>query len=420
LEENTMKIINRWWVVVGSIFGLLVGNGPIMQFTFGVFLLPITKEFGWSRATTSTALVAGLTMTAICVPLAGRLIDRYGIRAVTLPAIALFGACLAAVSLFATTPAAFIALYALMGAAAAGQTPLPYAKAIAAWFDHRRGLALGLAMSGVGLGAALVPQFAQLLVAQAGWRSAYLGLALLVTVIGLTAVSLAVREPVAAERPRLAADLPGLSGGQALRSTCFWQLALAFFAVAIAANGTIAHVVPLLVDRGIAPGVATGAMAFAGLALTLGRLLAGWLLDRIHAPYVAVFFFAMPLIGILLLLVTPAPAAAAVAVVLVGMGLGAEVDLIAFLLSRYLGIRSFGEIYGYLFCVFMLGSGFGPWVMGYSFDRLGSYGPALIGECLALAMAALLLLKLGAYRYPSQRVPAAPQHRGMVPSVEAK
>jgi MFS family permease len=415
-----VKHINRWWVVVGSIFGLLVGNGPIMQFTFGVFLLPITQEFGWSRATTSSALVAGLTATALCVPLAGRLIDRYGIRAVTLPAIALFGLCLAALALFATSAPTFIALYALMGVAAAGQTPLPYAKAISAWFDHRRGLALGLAMSGVGLGAALVPQLAQALVAQAGWRGAYLGLAVLVTVVGLAAVSLAVREPAAAERPRPAGDLPGLTGAQALRAPCFWQLALAFFAVAVAANGTIAHVVPLLVDRGIAPAVATGAMAFAGIALTVGRLLAGWLLDRIHAPYVAAFFFAMPLAGIVLLLATPAPGAAAVAVVLVGMGLGAEVDLIAFLLSRYLGIRSFGEIYGYLFCVFMLGSGFGPWLMGFSFDRLGGYDPALMGECVALAVAALLLVKLGPYRYPSHRSEPPRPHASLVAAAETK
>ncbi|HEX8601824.1 MAG TPA: MFS transporter, partial [Pseudoduganella sp.] len=334
--------------------------------------------------------------------------------------IAAFGLCLAALALFATTPASFIAIYALMGVAAAGQTPLPYAKAISAWFDHRRGLALGLAMSGVGLGAALVPQLAQYLVAHGGWRSAYLGLAVLVTVVGLAAVSLAVREPVAAERPRVAGDLPGLTGAQALRAPCFWQLAAAFFAVAIAANGTIAHVVPLLVDRGIAPAVAAGAMAFAGIALTFGRLLAGWLLDRVHAPYVAAFFFAMPLAGIMLLLTNPAPQAAALAVVLVGLGLGAEVDLIAFLLSRYLGIRSFGEIYGYLFCVFMLGSGVGPYLMGLSFDRLGSYDPALTGQCVALAVAALLLVKLGPYRYPSLRSTAPDSAPLLVPATTAE
>ena len=394
-----MKAINRWWVVVGSVFGLLVGNGPIMQFTFGIFLLPVTKEFGWSRSSAASALVIGLTMTAICMPFAGRLIDRFGIRRVTLPAIVLFAGCLAALGLWAKTPATFVALYALMGVAAAGQTPLPYAKAIASWFDARRGLALGIAMSGVGLGAALVPQWAQWLVMNAGWQYAYLGLAALVLACGVPAVALAVREAGPAGTHRSAGDAPGLSGIEALKNAAFWKLALAFFAVALATNGTIAHVVPLLVDRGIAPQLAAGAMAFAGLALTGGRLFAGYLLDRLHAPYVATIFVLLPLTGIAMLLAGVSPQIAPVAIVLIGLGLGAEVDLIAYLLSRYLGIRCFGELYGYLFSVFMLGSGLGPWVMGFAFDRTGSYGLALGAFLVALVLACTLLLRLGPYRY---------------------
>jgi MFS family permease len=397
-----MKVINRWWIVVGSVFGLVVGNGPIMQFTFGIFLLPITKEFGWSRSAASTSLVVGLGMTALCVPVAGRLIDRYGIRAVTLPAITLFSLCLAAVALFAHTPAMFVVLYALMGIAAAGQTPLPYAKAISAWFDSKRGLALGIAMSGVGLGAALVPQFAQFLVGSVGWRGAYLGLAALVLAIGVPAVGLAVHEPAAPSGAAASATLPGDTASQAWRNPCFWHIAIAFFAVALAANGAIAHVVPLLVDRGISPKVAAGAMGFAGIALTVGRLFAGYLLDRIHAPYVAAIFFLLPLCGIGILLAGLAPSYAVLAIVLIGMGLGAEVDLIAFLLSRYFGMRSFGEIYGYLFAIFMLGSGIGPYLMGVAFDVSGSYRPALIGLCAVLLVACLLLLRLGAYRFPQQ------------------
>src|SRR5688572_18780338 len=97
----------------------------------------------------------------------------------------------------------------------------------------------------------------------------------------------------------------------------------------------------------------------AGLSLVAGRLLAGYLLDHIFAPYVASIFFLSPLVGIgLLIAATNVPMAAA-GTILVGIGLGAEVDLIAFLLSRYLGNRSFGEIYGYLFAIFMFGSGIG-------------------------------------------------------------
>ncbi|MGB0664681.1 MAG: MFS transporter [Pontibacterium sp.] len=404
-----MAMFNRWWVVVASIFGLMVGNGPIMQFTFGIFLMPLTQAFGWSRSETSFALVAGLTMTAISVPFAGRLIDRFGIRAVTLPSIVLMALCLVGLSTVATTPERFVALYALMGIAAAGQTPLPYAKAITSWFDSRRGLALGVAMSGVGLGAALMPQVTQFVVNEMSWQAAYLALAVIMLVVGLPAVALAVKES-----PKTASNETGaqsttstspfrLAASFVFKLPVFWLMAFSFFAVALATNGTIAHIVPMLVDRQIEASVAVGAMAFAGLALIVGRLLAGYLLDRYHAPYVAVAFIALPLAGISLMLFAQTPVLAAAAVVLVGMGLGAEVDLIAYLQSRYIGTQHFGEVYGYFFTLFMLGSGVGPFVMGLVFDHTGTYSLALASFCGLLVLSCLALVRLGEYRFGTQR-----------------
>lgn len=395
-----MKALNRWWIVVGSIFGLLVGNGPIMQFTFGVFLLPLTTEFSWSRSATSLALVIGITMTAIFVPLAGKLVDKYGIRVVTLTSVTCFSFALASLAFFANTLTSFMLIYAVMGIAAAGQTPLPYAKAISAWFDDKRGLALGIAMSGVGLGVALVPQFAQRLMSQFGWRGAYLGLAILTFIVGVSAVLLISKEPGRHSVQRTSGELPGLTGNQALRTAIFWKLAIAFALVVFATNGAIAHVIPMLVDRGVSANIAASSLAFAGLALIGGRLLAGYLLDRVFAPYVAVFFFAVPIIGLATLFTTATPAYASIAVVLIGLGLGAEVDLIAFLLSRYLGLKSFGEIYGYLFAAFMLGTAAGPYIMALVFDATGSYQIGLATLGTALLVACILMLSLGTYSYP--------------------
>ncbi len=417
---------NRWWIVLGSVFGLLVGNGPIMVFTFGVFLLPLTKDFGWSRSDASLALVVGSIATGLCVPLAGRLVDKFGIRKVTIPAITLFALSLVALALLANTPTKFVLIYAFMGVVAAGQTPLPYAKSISAWFDDKRGLALGIAMSGVGLGAALVPQFAQQLVNNVGWRGAYIGLAILTFVVGLTAAGLALREPpqLQGKKGEPAAVLPGKTAREALRSGVFWKLVIAFVSVALATNGVIAHVVPMLVDRGVDASVATRAMAFAGLALIGGRLLAGAMLDRYFAPYVAVFFFAIPLLGIGLLLTSLGTTYAALAVVLVGLGLGAEVDLIAFMLSRYLGLKSFGEIYGYLFAAFMLGTGVGPFAMGAVFDATGNYDAALFGLGGLLLLSCFVLISFGQYAYPqarksvSSRSEAQPA-KALSPSVDA-
>ncbi len=170
--------------------------------------------------------------------------------------------------------------------------------------------------------------------------------------------------------------------------------------VSAAAGGTIAHIVPLLADRGIATSTATAVLSSAGLALVAGRLFAGYLLDRIFAPYVAAVFFLAPMIGIALLLFTSAASVAAIATILVGIGLGAEVDLIAFLLSRYFGMRAFGEIYGYLFALFMLGAGAGPFAMGVWYDATGSYRMMLGCFVGALLVASGLMFGLGPYAYP--------------------
>ena len=163
--------MSPWWIVFASVLGLLVGNGPIMQFTFGVLLPPIAAEFGWARGTVSSAIVTGLLMTGIATPLVGRLVDRFGTRTVALPAITLFALSTGAVALVPASPIAFNLMYAVMGLTAAAQTPLIYARAIAARFDAQRGLALGIAMAGVGLGATLVPQVAHRLVGAVGWRA---------------------------------------------------------------------------------------------------------------------------------------------------------------------------------------------------------------------------------------------------------
>ena len=91
---------NPWWVVLGSTLGLIVGNGPIVFFTFGLFLGPVTREFGWDRVTFSSSLLVGHGCAAAAYPFLGRAIDRYGIRRVSLVSIVLFALSLACALLF--------------------------------------------------------------------------------------------------------------------------------------------------------------------------------------------------------------------------------------------------------------------------------------------------------------------------------
>ena len=125
---------------------------------------------------------------------------------------------------------------------------------------------------------------------------------------------------------------------------------------------------------------------------------AGYLLDRFFAPYVAVFFFCGSALGIVLFWSGVVGGLAFVAAMLVGLGQGAEFDILPYAISRYFGLRAFGEIYGYTFAAVTLGAAVGPLMMGVSFDATGSYSLALISFAVASFTAAGLMLGLGPYR----------------------
>ena len=384
------------WIVFGSALGLIVGNVTVLQFSASVMMKPITAEFGWQRGVMSTAILLAMLCAALATPLVGRLVDRRGLRPVTLAAITLFALSLGAMSFVPASPVAFVAMYAIVGIFSAGQAPLPYAKSISAAFDRRRGLALGVAMTGVGLGAALVPRLTQAYLEHFGWRGAFAAMGITVFVIAFPAVALFVTEPVvdAGTRTESALALSGATAREALRERSFWILAAVFLALPIVANGVIAHLVPLLTDRGLSPHAAVSIFGGIGASLIAGRLVCGWLLDRFFAPHVAIAFVAVPAVGVVTLLLATGAVSTAIGAVFVGIGLGAEVDLIGYLQSRYLGLRSFGQIYGVLFAIFTFGTGVGPFAMGAAFDASGSYRPALAGFLVVLFAAAVLLLQL--------------------------
>src|ERR1700722_6780315 len=190
-----------WLVVAGSTIALIVSNGPILFFTFSVFLKPISEEMGWSRGSMSLGVTTGLTVAGLATPLVGVLIDRWGIQKVTLTSITFFAVSFAAISLSPNNVIIYTLLYALSGFFASGQAPLPYAKAITGWFEDRRGLALGIAMAGVGVGIAVAPQIARALITALNWRATYVGLAAITWLVAFPAVYLFVKDPKLSDGP---------------------------------------------------------------------------------------------------------------------------------------------------------------------------------------------------------------------------
>jgi MFS family permease len=403
----TSLLRNRWWVVVGAFLALIVNQGAITFYAFAIFLKPVSDDLGVSRGTLSSAVGLLLGVFAVFVPVMGGLIDRFGVRTILLPMIVLVALATAALSQLRASPFILYPLFATQGLFATCQVPLGYAKVITAWFDRERGLALGIAVAGAGLGVALVPQLVAYLIVHHGWRAAYVGLGAFILLIAFVPVALFIREPPSKAAAGGAPPAPGISAGEAVRQSPFWIIDIAFFLATIAINGTLAHVVALLTDRGIPAATATAALSIAGLAIIAGRIVSGYCVDRLFAPHVTVAMFCAPVVGIALLLAGGAGVAPFAGTVLCGLGIGAEIDLMAFLVGRYFGLRAFGAIYGLMFATFAVGSGLGSFLMGASFDLAGSYRPMLAAFVAVLIAACLLIARLGPYRYRAEAAGAA-------------
>ncbi len=402
---------SRWWIVVASFFGMITSPGSALIFTFSVFLVPVTAETGWTRGQFASAMIVTGFASTITAPIMGRLMDRYGIRPIALPALTIFSLALASFSLMSGS--SIWPAYLIFGTCSCFSSscgPIVYSKAITAWFDKERGLALGLATAGVGIGTAVLPLAATFLISHFGWRLGYVGIAAMTWVIAGTVISLFIREPpgylerlrAAREEPLSAGPQPlGMSFRAAVTGTRqFWILAAIFIAVGTANNGSLGHLVAMLIDRGYTPGEAAGILSSTGLAAFAARIAFGFCLDWLAGPRLAAAIMLLPACGIALLWSGWGGSAPLIAAILCGLGNGAEVDLLGFFVSRYFGRRSFGAIYGMLFSCFTIGIGIGPAILGHFYDTTHSYEGPLLAFVFVLLAAGGLFLALGRYNYP--------------------
>jgi len=397
---------NRWWIVVASVLGLMASQGSILIFGSAVFLKPVTEELGIGRGAFSFGLTVATLLSAFASPALGWLIDKRGVRSVLLFGIVAFAIATASMSLLSSSLVVFYALFALSGLTSTSQLPTGYAKVVSEWFDKERGLALGIAVAGFGLGVALIPQLANRLIQNYGWRAAYVGLGITIFILAFGPVFAFVRDAYSRGRGQSAIDqneIPGLAAKDVVKGSWrFWAMLVSFLFATIAINGTLTHTIALLTDRGVPVGLATAALSASGLAVIVGRIAAGYLLDRIFGRNVAIFFFVYPMIGIILLAIGPVGPIALVGGLLCGAAIGAELDFMAFFVSRYFGLKAFGQLYGYMMCVLSIGSGLGATLMGVSFDRAHSYWPMLSIFEVLLAISCVLIVPLGPYRFPAR------------------
>ena len=387
-----------WRIVMAAYFGVMVSFGSLLVFSFGTFLKPLSVTFGWSREAVSASFGFAALTVAVCSPVLGRLLDRYPPRRIIVPCMAVFGLSFASLGFLTPRLPHLYAAFVLMGIVGNGSTQMGYSRAVSTWFVRRRGVAMSLVMAGSATGAIVFPPLAQALIDSYGWRSAYLCLGGMTLLLGLPLTLLFVRENPEARSPA-ESTAAGFTVAQAVRSGAFWILLSSLFLGSISVNGALTHLSPLLTDRGVPASQAALVASSLGFAGFAGRLLTGFLLDRIFGPRVGLCMLGACAFGVLLLSVAASAGWAIVAAVLIGLGLGAEADLTPYLLTRYFGLRSFSTLYGFTWTAYAMAGAIGPLLMGKAFDATGSYTALLLLLAGATFLSAALYLLLP--RYPA-------------------
>ncbi len=401
-----------WPVVLSSALGIALGMSPLPFYTIGVFAGPLMQEFGWQISQVMSALAVFTLVAMAASPLVGYLTDRLGVRRVVLTSITLFSLAFMAFALNNGSITLYLTLWGILALAGAGTLPITFTRAVSNWFNEKRGLALGVALIGTGISGAIVKVYAGWLIGEVGWRAAYVGVGALPLLIALPVAIFLFRDtddPKAAKRVAEMQEhraesghdgrVYGLTLAQALRDWRFWLLAAVFVPLSFAIGGPIPNMETLLETRGFGRADTIFLASLIGYAVFVGRLVGGYLLDHIWAPALACVLLMLPAISMwLFMLPEPSYLQAVLAVVLLGVAAGIEYDLIAYMVSRYFGIRNYGAIYGILYAFFALGAGFGPAVYGRFLDQTGSYDQVLMYSLYAFIVCSLALLFLGPYR----------------------
>ena len=437
-DASRSEFASGWPTLVLALAGVATSVSALLIYSLGTLMVPLQQAMGWSRADLQIAVSFLAAGGALSINLVGWLNLRYGMRAVS--AVSMLAVCLAFAALTkipgpsaatATTLAAPGSIgwlylgYFVLPFIGLGTTPVTWTHIVALRFMKHRGLALSLVLCGTGVSAALLPSALTWAVARWGWQAGYLLLATLplslwllmfaarawrhlptrgaeaafagtgaVGAVGAVGAASAVSAAATAARA-------GMPFGTALRDRRFWICNIALGLVVSAIYGLATNTVPLLRDLGLSAAQAGAIFGAFGVALIVGRIGVGLLIDRLWAPGVAAIALALPAGGCLLLLGADASTPTAVLVLataLIGVGSGAEFDIAAYLVSRYFGLRDYGRLFGLHLCVVTLGSTVAPFAFAALLRASGGYALMLMVCAAFCVVGPLLLLTLG--RYP--------------------
>jgi len=375
------------------------------SYATSLFFEPLEQEYGWSRVDITSVHLFGAIFSLLLGPFVGHMLDRYGPRRVGIAAVIGFFMAFSMLALTGPSIWSWRALWVLLALVALLYQPMVWSSAVASFFSAGRGFAMAVALCGTSICSVVTPPLTVFLIDNLGWRLALPALAACWTILVLPIVLLWFTSATdearkAGHQQRMGVAHIGFFSsfrGEALTPK-FLQVAVAGFSIALVVVSVALSIVPILSSNGIARETAAGIAALLGLSSIVGRLTIGFLLDRFQGRFVAALAVCMPIVGSLVLLMDPGSVpAASVAVVIFGLALGAELDILAYLTSRYFKLSSFGLLFALIGGFVALAGAIGPVLLNAVYDATQSYALALWGVIPICVVSAALFLLLGPY-----------------------
>ena len=373
-----------------------IAIGGVHYHVVGAMVRPLSDTYGWSRGGIAFALTISSFIHPFTNIVIGLLADRFSPRAIALPGIFGFGAGTALLGLVGGEIWTWYAGYIAFSILGAGASSIIYTKLVVQQFTHRRGLALATSLAGAGLLVSTIPSIVLALEGLVGLRLIYPVLGICAFLLMFPPAWLFLPRVTAGNEPVERAAKSSSQWREVIGSTILWRLVLCFFIVASCVGTFIVHLQPMLADAGLSRVDAAKVALFIGPAMIVGRLGTGALFDLLPTRLVASCAFSLPAFACLWIWLVPLDYVSATALaVLVGIGMGSEVDVVAYMSSRYFGMRRYGLVFAILISTYGFAVGTSSWVVGKVYDRFGTYDPALLVLMPAIAAAVVLVISLG-------------------------
>jgi predicted MFS family arabinose efflux permease len=393
----TSKTFSKWSTVVAGLGGSAANMGVVSSYVFGLFIKAISAEYGWLRSEMTIAITCFYIFAGLGSLSLGVIISRWSIRWSSIIFVAIAASALGSIALLPRSVVLLSIIFSITGFFGSAANSMPYAVAIARWFDRNRGLALAIAMSGTGISSIFMSRYANWLMERYGWRGSYVGVALFVASFGLTALLLLFRDPPSDTRR---VETPLTLRQLYTSDRVFWLIAAPIFLISVTLLGLVTNLAPILTDRSMTLREVATLMGLLGISTWATRLGLGLLLDRIHVRIISSTIFLLVAVGAMFLIAdSHGRLLPAVAAVLIGCGMGAEADILTYTVSRYFGPRALGKAVGAVWIFWAWGAAIGVTIGSGAYDLFGSYVVALVFYSIAALAAAVIVFQLGAYRF---------------------